>query len=512
MMDSSTYLVQTPQTPFSDSDSSSSSVDGTTTENELRGWYIYDFANSPYYQVYTVGIFPIFVKWLAEGVAGKAAGLTPAEIYACNATSLPEKPADMMMPGLGIVAASVPQAIMWVKTAFQIIALLSFSALGDYGNHKNRLLKILTWMGSVLIFLNIFCVHSSMYWFAGILHILAGCCFVLCVSYYNAYLPLLVSNYDNRSEKTLSDLTDDASNKGMMAGCLGGVSALVLSWAILTFLECDPCKQVCSEFDLFFWPALSIAMVGIWWFAFSIYTFIELKKRSGPELPEGENIYCIGWKDAYTAFRAVLQYKQTLLFCVAYFVASDALATLTNNAFLIKEEMNRNSPEGEWTTMVSLHMLFILGIAGAMVGIFLYMMLQRLLGVSGKTMLLVQFAIMAVVAIICLAGGLDSIGYMPVMAPVSLTVGSMQGYFRSIFCVLIPPGKESAMFAFYEITDKGSALVGTLVTLIIVNVFKSYLPSMAYVLLGFITSLALLFFVDVEQGMRDLGKGEAAAE
>merc|ERR1711956_100889 len=153
------------------------------------------------------------------------------------------------------------------------------------------------------------------------------------------------------------------------------------------------------------------------------------------------------------------------------------------------------------------HVLFILGIAGAMAGIALYMGLQWLLGASGKTMLLIQFAIMTVIAVTCVSGGLKSIGYIPVMAPVSLTVGSMQGYFRSIFSVLIPPGKESAMFAFYEITDKGSALVGTAATFI-VNMFRSYLPSMYYVIFGFATSLALLFFVDVEEGMRDLSKAE----
>merc|ERR1719433_2313847 len=127
-------------------------------------------------------------------------------------------------------------------------------------------------------------------------------------------------------------------------------------------------------------------------------------------------------------------------------------------------------------------------------------MLQKLMGVSGKTMLLIQFAMMAVIAATCLAGGLDTIGYLPVMAPVSLTVGSMQGYFRSIFSLLIPPGKESAMFAFYEITDKGSALVGTAVTFIIHNVFHSYLPSMYYIVFGFASSLALLCFLDVDQG------------
>merc|ERR1712183_220578 len=92
------------------------------------------------------------------------------------------------------------------------------------------------------------------------------------------------------------------------------------------------------------------------------------------------------------------------------------------------------------------------------------------------------------------------------MAPVSLTVGSLQSITRAIYTNLIPPGKEASMFAFYEITDKGSNLIGAAVTVIIHNLAHSYIPTMWYILLGYGASAAVLYFVDVEQGMKDIGK------
>merc|ERR1719277_326474 len=110
------------------------------------------------------------------------------------------------------------------------------------------------------------------------------------------------------------------------------------------------------------------------------------------------------------------------------------------------------------------------------------------------------------VAITCLAGGLKSIGFVPVMAPVSFSIGAFQSIMRSVYSSLIPPGQEASMFAFYEITDKGSNLIGALLTMIIHNLFHSYIPTMWYILAGYGASAVVLYFVDVEQGMKDIGK------
>merc|ERR1712050_282443 len=158
------------------------------------------------------------------------------------------------------------------------------------------------------------------------------------------------------------------------------------------------------------------------------------------------------------------------------------------------------------TTMTSLHVNFVLGALSAFVGIFIYSVVQRCFKISNKGMLMFQFALMMAVAITCLSGGLRSIGFIPVMAPVSFTIGATQSLMRSVYSNLIPPGQEASMFAFYEITDKGSNLIGAMLTTIIHNLAHSYIPTMWYILAGYAASAVVLSFVDVEQGMKDIGK------
>jgi len=522
-----------------------------TTPHEMRAWYVYDFGASPYFQVYVVGVFPVFVKWLAEGYAARSQGYTDAEIYSCATGTGAEDPANMKLPGLGITAGSFPVAVGWITTVVQMIGLLSFSAFGDYGPYRKVLLKRLTWTACIAIFLNIFCITPELFWFAGLLRLVAGACFVLCINYYNSYLPLLMEAHPGPSRERLAErirLTDATSAKGNLAGYSGGLLLLIISWLIHSVFECDPCGMggseahtglavlesndikstleashigghevqnpqvyplTCSATEIFSVPAMCCAMVGIWWAGFSAYSFFMFKSRPGKEFPTDEgSIVLLGWRDVSATFRTVLRYRQTFLFVVVYFISSDALATLVGNSFLIMEE-EASASTGQWTTMTSLHVNFVLGALAAFVGIFVYSTVQRCFGISNKHMLMFQFAVMMAVAVTCLAGGLRSIGFVPVMAPVSFTIGATQSVIRSVYSSLIPPGQEASMFAFYEITDKGSNLIGAMLTLIIHNLAHSYIPTMWYILMGYAASAAVLYFVDVEQGMKDIGKVDA---
>merc|ERR1712048_1522101 len=136
----------------------------------------------------------------------------------------------------------------------------------------------------------------------------------------------------------------------------------------------------------------------------------------------------------------------------------------------------------------------------------MYSSIQRCLGASAKGMLIAELCIYSGIAILVLCGFLESLPMEVVMAPAALTIGSIQGYARSIYSSLIPPGKESSMFAFYEITDKGSNLIGAAVTVVVHTTFHSYLPTFWYILLGFSSSIVILCFVDVEAGLREIGK------
>lgn len=458
--------------------------DGTVTQQEVWGWYIYDWANSPFYQVLDV-IMKILLKRLAEFAEG--VGSFPAHVMS---------------------AGSYPAAVMWFTAALQVVCLLSFSAFGDFGDRKKHLLKVFTFAGSTIVLLTIICFFSSLWWLAGVFRILAGVCFILCDVYYNSFLPLLVSSHykvvglegKQRTEMEV-ELTNEMSARGFLTGYAGGMSLQVISFVILFCFECDSATTACSEFDRLFWLCLCIASVGVWWAAFSLYSFKQLKSRAGPPFPGGINIFCFGWTQAWETLCAVVNFRQTLLFIVAYFIWSDALATALNVAVLIMDD------DGGKDSSVVLSAT--LATLAGLIGIFAFMNLQKYFELSTKVMLLSQLCAFVVICVSCGCGivtAFDGRGFYIVMAPVAFMMGSLQANTRSLYSSLSLVGREAAMFSFYAIMDKGSSLIGTAVIGVVHTTTQSYVGVFWYCVFAFVFSAVILCFIDVERGLVDAGQ------
>lgn len=484
---------------------------GAATYSEIRGWYLYDWANSPYYQVYVSALMPILLKWYAEGAAGhietdnENALLVPIGI---NGSKTEVDFSDSPVPYFGFPAGSYPPLVNWVTIFLQTICLLSFSSFGDYGDSRKKLLGIFTYNGALLLILNIVCVSSSWWLIAGLLRILVGIAFILAGVYYNAYLPLLaVAHQDNEGLKgeELVDASvqrsDEMSSKGYITGYAGGLSMLVVTYIILSFFECDrsmhgSCK---SQFDIFFWPNLCIAVVGVWWAGFGAISLCRLKIRPGESFPEGANMLCLGWKDTCETLCFVRQFPNTLRYLIGFMLWSDGLNTLTSIAGLLLDESGDVS-------LKSLVFSAILGVVGAAVGTSIILKVQQCLDASGKSMIMAILILYSFMSIVALCGGITAFngwGFYLVMAPIMLTLGSLQAYSRSIYSNLSPKGKEAAMFSFYEITDKGSNLLGAGFTFLIFTLTKSYVHVFWYLIIVFIVAGLLLWSVDVDQGMAD---------
>lgn len=477
--------------------------DPPATYEELRAWYLYDWANSPYFQVYTGPILPILLKWLAEDHAMEAAGLVPDAVMWKD---------HLKMPGFfNASAGSYPVIIGWITSFVQLICFMSFAAFGDYGNRRLWLLQRLTMAGSLLLLLYSVCWTGGGLWrLAGLLRVLSGAAFGLCLVYYNSYLPLLAAAHPElasvppgprRVEEEVR-LSDALSTKGVMVGYSGGVALLIVSMGILSLTECDAQVQQCRPRDKLLWPCICCALVGVWWLGFAQLTFRRLKSRPGPPFPRGTNPVCLGWQQACRTAGFIVKYRQTLVFLLAYFVYSDAYNTVCTIAPLILE----STLEASLTSAV---MNAVLGAVACLLGVFLFEKVQTCFGLSGKTMVLVQLLIFAAVSGLG-AGGLISrfptAGFYTIIGISLLTIGSIQSFSRALFADLVPCGQEAAMFAFYEITDKGSNLIGSAVTALVHNRTSSYEGVFWYLLPAFLVSALLIAQVDLEQGMRDAGK------
>eukprot|EP00419_Tripos_fusus_P040324 CAMPEP_0172795156 /NCGR_PEP_ID=MMETSP1074-20121228/210341_1 /TAXON_ID=2916 /ORGANISM="Ceratium fusus, Strain PA161109" /LENGTH=199 /DNA_ID=CAMNT_0013632241 /DNA_START=855 /DNA_END=1454 /DNA_ORIENTATION=- len=145
---------------------------------------------------------------------------------------------------------------------------------------------------------------------------------------------------------------------------------------------------------------------------------------------------------------------------------------------------------------------YLLAQVGGALGIGIFYLIQRFTGAAAKKLLASQIVVMGIVGIIFVTNLNSTIGFIASMAPITIIMISVQSYCRSMFSCLIPPGQESAMFAFYEISDKGSNLMGSLITIFVYQVSGQYRMVYWYVLVGSAVCLYVLYFVDVEEGQK----------
>ena len=82
-------------------------------------------------------------------------------------------------------------------------------------------------------------------------------------------------------------------------------------------------------------------------------------------------------------------------------------------------------------------------------------------------------------------------------------IGAWQALSRAILSELIPKGREAEFFSLYEITDKGSAWVGPLLTALIRDITGNFRHSFWALIIMILISMPILWRVNVEQGTRD---------
>jgi len=453
-----------------------------TTRRELIGWYVYDWANSPMWQVADVA-----TKWLMKRMAERGSSF----------------PSDLLSPG------SYPAAILWINSAFQVVTLLSFGTFGDFGLRRKRLMQVLTFTASGIYVLTLLCFTGSLWWLAGVLRVAAGCCFVLCLTYYDAYLPLLTGSHEKVIAAEQKDVavrenqvSDEISATGFAFGFAGGMSMQIISALVLMFMECDHDDPNCSDFDRLFPLCTCIALVGVWWSGFSLISFWGLRTRPGPPFPQGVPAVCFGWKRAWQTMKAIYKLHQTRIYVLGYFLWSDALSTTQNVAALLLDDEEQNDS--------AKMMALVLASAAACAGVFILFKVQQLLGTSNKRMLLAEMLVLAAVCIVGFFTKLDGIFYYICGGTLALLMGSLQAYSRSLYAQLSPTGMEAAMFSFYTITDKGSSLLGAAVIAGVHTTTGSYRGVLWYCFFAFVVSVAILASIDVNEGQRQAGRAEAA--
>ena len=525
--------------------------DPDVLKRELQGWYAFDFANSAFFQSAATVFIPLLLDGLATKYAwSRTAGERPQSCVDLKDDGLPEtnclkcveghgdrlitidpvtgvysesNPRALTLPG-GINPTSFFFTMVSISVLFQAIAFISVGALGDYGNYRRRGLVLASTVGALATCAYIIVpVSASLYWFGGVLIIVANISLGISVVFYNSYLPLMVDDSQEVQDCVAAEATalagkdemraaqekvsSEYSSKGLMWGYIGGTSCLVLTFILITVLSF---AGVSAHWTLGIGSMLS----GVWWLGFSFWAFARLPERPGPPVPPGMNLLTVGWVRTYELLRRIAQDSpSTGYFLVLFFFFSDGYTTIATVSVLFA---SRELCLG----LVSLVAMAIIVPLFAAVGGYVWFRLQMYSKWSTKSVLVLTLVLLAFLPLWGCIGffssniGLRSATEMYVLAVwFGMCLGSAQAYGRALFSELTPEGHEADMFALFEITDKGSSWLGPLVASIIIQQTGKIRPVLIYLLCAMVLPALLLHRLDLSGAIasaRHKGGADAA--
>ncbi|PYH87587.1 MFS transporter family protein [Aspergillus ellipticus CBS 707.79] len=547
-----------------------------TTRKELWGWYAYGIA-AEVFAVCGVGSFlPLTLEQLARENGFLQNSHLPC--VGPDSPSASGKPAPSMfrrdggddeqcvvpLMGLQINTASFAMYTFSLAVLVQALTLISFSALADYGNNRKSLLLFFGFLGAFTSMLFMF-VTPAVFPLGALLVVVGVVCLGSSFVVLNSFLPVLVANDPsiinaNKESEELQSLDPNGaaprtsfdieeptrgpqpgsptgtaspelqlstriSSKGVGLGYSAAVFVQILSIGLLLGLNKTRLPQLSATLPLRF----VLLLVGIWWFAFTLVSRRWLRNRPGPPLESTHShshshslprwrlwLQQIGfaWKSLWGTVKIALKLREVLLFLAAWFLLSDAIATVSGTAILFARTELKMS-----TTAIAL--LSITATVSGMSGAFLWPVVSRRFGLQSNHTIMLCIALFELIPLY------GMLAYIPVVRkwgviglqqpweiyPLAIVHGIVSGglasYCRSFFGLLIPPGSEAAFYALYAATDKGSSFIGPAIVGVLIDATGQVRSGFLFIGVLIVLPIPLVWMVNAEKGRRE---GIAIAE
>jgi UMF1 family MFS transporter len=426
---------------------------------QQRGWYFYDWANSS---------FPTTVGTVFFG---------PYLIEVAKASAAPDGTVQLF----GF--ATAPQQLFFLALALsallQILALPIVGAFADRSEHKRRWLAGTAYTGAGLTMAMFFVVPGR--WQLGFaLILLANLAFSASIVVYDSFLPE-IADADDR---------DRVSSRGWAVGYIGGGLLLLINLVIYT-LEPFGLSGILAV-------RISLGSAGLWW---ALFTIIPLRALAdGPALRDGSpgtNAVTGAFRELGRTMRELRGYPETLRYLVAFLLFNGGVGTVVYAAgSYATEEL-----EIDLTTLTAaILMVQFVAFLGALA-------LGRLAERSGaKTVVLWSLGLWTAVVIY---GRFVPAGNVPVFfalaAAIGFVLGGTQALSRSLFSHLVPKRREAEFFGFYQISDRGTSVIGQLGFVAAYGVFGSYRQALLVLVVFFLSGGLLLAMTDFRKGIDAVG-------
>nr|MDQ3321681.1 MFS transporter [Acidobacteriota bacterium] len=387
---------------------------------------------------------------------------------------------------LGAVTAKNLFSLSITVSVFaQVLFLPILGGIADYSNLKKRMMAFFCYLGVIAGCL-LFFVTDANYLLGSALLIVSNLSFGAANVFYNAYLV----------EITTEDKRDFTSSYGFACGYVGGIIMLVLNILIVQNAESLGLTTGLAV-------RLSFLAASLWWGIFALITFYLIKSRGAAKsLPEGSNLVSIGFSEIGETFRQLKKLRYTRRFLVASFCYNNGIQTIITSAsvFLAQELFVSRGEEASQSFLLG---IFFVAQVSALVGAISFERLARVIGAK-KTLLISLFIWTCIV--VFAYGFLETVGQAWVMSFfIGLVLGSSQALSRSLYSQMIPKGRESSFFGIYEISERGTSLIGSLVFAVVVGATGSFRQAILSMIFFFAVGIVILIFTDVNKAVEEAG-------
>ncbi len=451
-------------------------ADLRSRRREQRGWYFYDWANSAY--VTTIGTV-LLGPYLISVAERAACGFTSDETRTCSTS--------VHLLGIPVAPGSLPLYLITASTLLSAVVLPLVGAVADRAKSKRRQLAAYAWTGATAAMCLVFVTGTN--WQLG-----AVCQFVA-----NIALGASLVVYDAiLCEIAAPDERDRVSSRGWALGYLGGGLLLAVNLGLVLgadFLGIGTGTAV----------RIGMFSAGLWWAAFTLVPFLTIRDRPPVLLVvEAANTHRRGTQSFHqllVTLRDLRRYPVALSFLIAYLFFNDGVQTVISAAAIYADKQLFLSESIQITTIL---LVQFVAFGGALV-------FGRLAGRFGAKPV-IAWSLLAWVAVV-VAGYFLPVKqvapFLTLAVAIGLVLGGTQALSRSFYSVLIPAGRQAEFFSLYQVCERGTSWLGTLVFGIVHQLTHSYRPAIAALVVFFAIGGLLLLRVDAAEGMRQAEQAPA---
>ncbi|EJS44530.1 atg22p [Saccharomyces arboricola H-6] len=499
-------------------------------QNNIKGWYAYSFSSEPFVVSAVSTYIPLLLQQFAR--------INGVKVHDHSMPCLSETGGDSDKCVLGLFnnrifvdTSSFALYVFSLSVLFQTIIVISVSGMVDLWGSVKFKGRVLVWF-SIVGALSTVAISklndTQIYSLAG-LYIVANGCFGVINVVGNSLLPIFVKDslkcrsQGDYEPDQVDSLTTLISGRGASIGYSSALIVQIVSMFLVA-------SKKGSKQDV----QVAILFVGIWWFVWQLpmiwliddvsvtaaTTTITTTTINGSTVTSTNSPYpdeherlrqsnwkaylSYGWLSLFESFKHARLLKDVMIFLIAWFIISDSITTINSTAVLFsKTELHMST--------LNLIMISILTVINAMLGAFMIpqFLATKLRWTSSQTLMYIIIwasfiPFYGILGFFFDAFGLKHKFEMFLLAIwYGLSLGGLSAVSRSVFSLIVPPGKESTFFSMFSITDKGSSILGPFLVGLLTDKTHNIRYSFYFFFLLLMLSLPVLNCLDVKRGRKE---------